>query len=294
MAWFTSEELFDALIQCLKRGVKVEMILLDHPTNWQPYAPDFSLFQQEKGILRIAGSFDRMMHNKFCVIDETVTITGSYNWTYAAENKNTENIIITDDVTLAKAYLAEFNRLSSSLRSDLPAKKLTWTEVETIDMAEMLDLQQEVSHITSARKLPKPVINVVQKPVIQVLKPKKPTSRYEIGLEVEASQGQKQWVPFINARKELPYNSHTLQFEADGNDSDATCVIQYKTGTGYHMLLNKSIAEIVSGSSRECLQISIQFSLAVNGYLHAEISCSETGKAIDMSIINPNLVTDED
>ena len=34
------------------------------------------------------------MHNKFCVIDNKVLINGSYNWTYYAEDRNRENILI--------------------------------------------------------------------------------------------------------------------------------------------------------------------------------------------------------
>lgn len=42
MAWFTSQELFSELIECLKRGVRVELILLDSPINFMEYAPDFN------------------------------------------------------------------------------------------------------------------------------------------------------------------------------------------------------------------------------------------------------------
>ena len=51
------------------------------------------------------------MHHKFAVIDDTITITGSYNWTRSAETKNYENILVTDSKDVAKAYLKEFNKL---------------------------------------------------------------------------------------------------------------------------------------------------------------------------------------
>ncbi len=51
------------------------------------------------------------MHHKFAVIDDTVSITGSYNWTRSAETKNYENILVTDNKDVAKAYLKEFNKL---------------------------------------------------------------------------------------------------------------------------------------------------------------------------------------
>jgi phosphatidylserine/phosphatidylglycerophosphate/cardiolipin synthase-like enzyme len=51
------------------------------------------------------------MHHKFAVIDEKYTITGSYNWTRSAESENYENVLITDNKDVAKAYNKEFNKL---------------------------------------------------------------------------------------------------------------------------------------------------------------------------------------
>lgn len=51
------------------------------------------------------------MHHKFAVIDDTITITGSYNWTRSAEQKNYENILVTDSKDVAKAYGREFDKL---------------------------------------------------------------------------------------------------------------------------------------------------------------------------------------
>lgn len=38
-----------------------------------------------------------LMHNKFCIIDNQMVITGSYNWTSNAELRNTENVTIRRD-----------------------------------------------------------------------------------------------------------------------------------------------------------------------------------------------------
>ena len=34
------------------------------------------------------------MHHKFCVIDNQLVITGSYNWSTSAECKNIENMVL--------------------------------------------------------------------------------------------------------------------------------------------------------------------------------------------------------
>lgn len=52
-----------------------------------------------------------IMHNKFCVIDNEVVITGSYNWTASAGGRNNESLLIIYDTKVAQEYLAAFNRL---------------------------------------------------------------------------------------------------------------------------------------------------------------------------------------
>ena len=55
-----------------------------------------------------------IMHEKFCVIDNQIVISGSYNWTDNAELRNAEHINITEnDNELATKYSLEFNRLFS-------------------------------------------------------------------------------------------------------------------------------------------------------------------------------------
>ena len=52
-----------------------------------------------------------LLHDKFAVIDERVVLTGSYNWTAAAENKNAENLLIIKDKVIARKYTDQFHHL---------------------------------------------------------------------------------------------------------------------------------------------------------------------------------------
>ena len=125
MAWFTNTTMSNALIECRKRNVSVEIIFIDDIINRSEFGIDF-------GILLKAGIKIRMktahtlMHNKFCVIDKTV-ITGSYNWTYFA-NLNDENIIISDREGLADSYIQYFHELWKT-GSELPDpyKYIKWS-----------------------------------------------------------------------------------------------------------------------------------------------------------------------
>ena len=53
------------------------------------------------------------MYTKFCVIDNQVVITGSYNWTNNAEFKNEENISIIENNEIASDYSVKFRQLIS-------------------------------------------------------------------------------------------------------------------------------------------------------------------------------------
>jgi phosphatidylserine/phosphatidylglycerophosphate/cardiolipin synthase-like enzyme len=51
------------------------------------------------------------MHHKVFIIDKKIIITGSYNPTWSANNKNDENILIIHNKKIAKQFLEEFNYL---------------------------------------------------------------------------------------------------------------------------------------------------------------------------------------
>ena len=51
------------------------------------------------------------MHNKFCVIDDLIVYTGSYNHTDSATTKHDENYIIIKDIGIAHIYETQFQKL---------------------------------------------------------------------------------------------------------------------------------------------------------------------------------------
>jgi len=52
-----------------------------------------------------------LMHNKFAVVDDSITLTGSFNWTRAAESANDENLLKITSPDLARQYAEEFSEL---------------------------------------------------------------------------------------------------------------------------------------------------------------------------------------
>lgn len=92
MAWFTNQELYDIINQKAEQGVKIQIILADNEDNSKL---DFERLRL-KGVTveKVKNVGYGMMHQKFCVIDRKIAITGSYNWSYNAKN-NHESVVIT-------------------------------------------------------------------------------------------------------------------------------------------------------------------------------------------------------
>lgn len=108
IAWFTNQVLFDNILEKQSQGIEVKLAIFDDGINKKhgvdvTKVPHFLLKKGLRGGL---------MHNKFCVIDNQVVITGSYNWSTNAEFKNDENVTIEYDPKQATKYSVEFRRLT--------------------------------------------------------------------------------------------------------------------------------------------------------------------------------------
>lgn len=117
---FTAMPIIKALVRAKKRGVDVKAIL------------DFKRARREKNSglpslykANIPVWIDhpkRTAHSKLIIVDETLVIGGSYNYTSRAENKNTENVTFIDGAKVAGWYVENWrkrqkiSRLSSGER----------------------------------------------------------------------------------------------------------------------------------------------------------------------------------
>ena len=99
---FTSSPIAKALVDANKRGVKVEAIL-DKSQRKDSYTE--ATFLTNMKIPTYIDSKHAIAHNKVMVIDKATVITGSFNFTKAAEHNNAENLLIIKSKDLAKLYL---------------------------------------------------------------------------------------------------------------------------------------------------------------------------------------------
>lgn len=105
---FTSDPLADILIKLKNRGVDVKVILEEQQANVR--GSEYRRLKNAGVDIRIDGNPD-LMHHKFAVIDDEIVITGSYNWSAAAEDRNDENLVVIKDEEIAKLYRKEFERV---------------------------------------------------------------------------------------------------------------------------------------------------------------------------------------
>lgn len=155
MAWFTSRDLLDAIINCQRRGICVKVILLDDIINHCDFGADFNLFIAEQGSeFYLYPPSKKFMHHKFCVIDGKIMITGSYNWTNYAESRNLENVVITDDSFLIQEYTTCFNDMKKGLQPSKSFDILSQAQIPDSEFCcRVADFAQEVYATTRPEQL---------------------------------------------------------------------------------------------------------------------------------------------
>ena len=104
---FTSAPIDEALSAAHQRGVKITVVL-DKSQTTAKGGRMRSL--QEAGVPVFIDSTHAIAHNKVMILDKNRVITGSFNFTRSAEERNAENLLIMTNRALSKKYLEDFAR----------------------------------------------------------------------------------------------------------------------------------------------------------------------------------------
>ena len=111
VAWFTNDLLFYPLLHKLITGVKVELILNKDDVNFsKSNIVDFDQFLQQGGVLYL-NETKRLLHDKFCIIDNRIVISGSYNWTNGAKHNYETITVFTDELESVRYHKELFESL---------------------------------------------------------------------------------------------------------------------------------------------------------------------------------------
>jgi hypothetical protein len=138
VAWFTNKKLFSELVNKAKSGCTISLIISNDNINLNSGIDFEQLISTKSKVYKIGNGDTELMHNKFCVIDYSTVITGSYNWSYKAES-NFENVIITNnDTILAEQFVAEFNNIRRQYYPDDTKEEILFPLNKIIKRLEIL------------------------------------------------------------------------------------------------------------------------------------------------------------
>lgn len=104
---FTLDSISDAIIDAYERGVDVKIVFEQEQIT--QYSEYWKL--KEVGVPVRNDTNPYSMHNKVMIVDEEIVITGSYNWSSSAENRNNENMIVIRSREIAEIYEGEFEKI---------------------------------------------------------------------------------------------------------------------------------------------------------------------------------------
>lgn len=117
VAWFTDLQIYQALLKKISKKVHIRLVVINDDVNNRIGGLNFQKFINAGGEFYF-GNIESPMHNKFCIIDKKVLITGSYNYTYWANFKNEENVIRIEGVNdIIDTYCQQFEIIIESLQA---------------------------------------------------------------------------------------------------------------------------------------------------------------------------------
>lgn len=133
MAWFTDRDIANAIVEARNRMNNIDIILSSNIQN-----ETVKLIFEEAGISVHTfemGGTKGIMHHKFCLIDNNISINGSYNYSYNASNNNVENIHVSDDPSIHAQLYSEFEKLKHDINYNLtinPTVQLPEKKIELV------------------------------------------------------------------------------------------------------------------------------------------------------------------
>jgi cardiolipin hydrolase len=144
----TNKKIGAALKAAHERGVKVELILDRCSLGKNSKFIDslaragitIHIFHPEM----LNNNYMPLMHNKYGLFDvdgkEKILWTGSFNWTYAANNLNQENVVVTDDKDIYDKFDKQYAKLQARAGDqNYEARKVKGAQ-ERVQKASLLQL----------------------------------------------------------------------------------------------------------------------------------------------------------
>lgn len=106
---FTTDEFGEAIRLKAENGLTVAGVMEEQQVK-SNLGTEYDPFKQA-GLDVFIDGIEGQMHHKTMIIDEKIVITGSYNFSRSAEERNDENLIVIYNEEIADFFLQEFQRV---------------------------------------------------------------------------------------------------------------------------------------------------------------------------------------
>lgn len=304
VAWFTQRDLFNAIIGAIDRGVNVSLILINDIINRNEYGLDFSLYLQKGGKLCFVDSKKVLMHNKFCLFDGHLLITGSYNWTYAAEQRNAENIITTDELNVCNDYTNYFTNLWNGLTEVTEYSRIRLSDiVEDNFLQEYDDIIEEYKSMENSNLISPETLKTVYDlknniaitklaTVVSQDKRHNPTLKLNVGMRCRINNIDNRTLNIIKQGQTLPFTNTVDTCTVVDNQECIVCDILFgnNDNADNNKLLLKIRLENLPKLKAGQVKLKTKVTIDTNGYMHVEFVCINTGIAKEAVYNSPDII----
>ena len=284
--WFTNHELFDLLHQKQLNGIQCDLIIHNDYINNRDTGLPFQKFIDAGGKFYFSDD-ENPMHNKFCIVDNRVLINGSYNWTYYAESKNRENIlIIKEESDVIRAFETEFSKLIDLVNPLQTIAPLTKFEVEENNLLRNRDyLAHDIIYQAKASNKPE-MVKTAFEIAPQNLGIQKIAN--DLGLIKKFKLKSSVWVSIVNdgvkevASKgaSIPATFTTiLRSSYDNQTKSVTDIVygEFNKASENNKLAQMTLDELPQKPAGKA-EVKFTFSVDIDGNLRIEKMSLDTGK----------------
>jgi len=116
---YTRDDLGQAMLERSRAGVKVRGVF--ERTGSETRFSEFGAMRSA-GLEVYQDGSPYVMHHKVIVVDDRYTVFGSFNFSDNAADNNDENLLIVDDPTFSRAFLAEVDRMVALAQNPVRAR----------------------------------------------------------------------------------------------------------------------------------------------------------------------------
>lgn len=114
VAWISFDQYESIFRNLASKGVIVKILCSDTPQNRSQSATTNALMQCGVDIrLCTMPSTSNFMHHKFCIIDQSIVLSGSFNWSRNAARSFENLLVIEDEPQVITQFLSEFDKVSA-------------------------------------------------------------------------------------------------------------------------------------------------------------------------------------